>query len=136
MTNPNQILDRNRAHMGPEILSNPGAFLDSKSVLDKFLSANDIFIQSSATRCGGVPYVVLITLLEKHNAMLHNLSFPQAQWHDSGVGATPARDQFSGCRERRSAKGVRPLFFVVGTLFVTFWSLLLMLVSLISSLFA
>ena len=41
----------------------------------------------------------------------------------------------SGCRKRRSAKGVRSLFFVFGTLSVTFWSLFLMLLSLSSSLF-
>ena len=41
----------------------------------------------------------------------------------------------SGCRKRRSAKGVRSLFFVFRTLSVTFWSLFLMLLSLLSSLF-
>ena len=41
---------------------------------------------------------------------------------------------FSGCRKRRSAKGVRSLFFVFGTLSVTFGSLFLMLLSLFSSL--
>ena len=42
----------------------------------------------------------------------------------------------SGCRKRRSAKGLRSLFFFrFGTLFVTFWSLFLMLLSLFSSLF-
>ena len=44
-------------------------------------------------------------------------------------------NQVSGCRKRRSAKGVRSLFFVFGTLSVTFWSLFLMLLSLYSSLF-
>ena len=33
----------------------------------------------------------------------------------------------SGCRKRRSAKGARSLFFVFGTVSVTFWSLFLML---------
>ena len=42
---------------------------------------------------------------------------------------------FAGCRKRGSAKGVRSLFFVFGTLSVTFWSLFLMLLSLFSSLF-
>ena len=32
----------------------------------------------------------------------------------------------SGCRKRRSAKGVRSLFFVFGTLSATFWSLFLL----------
>ena len=41
----------------------------------------------------------------------------------------------SGCRKRKSAKGVRSLFFVFGTLSVAFWSLFLMLLSLFSSLF-
>ena len=42
---------------------------------------------------------------------------------------------FSGCRKRSAAKGVRSLFFVFGTLSVTFRSLFLMLLSLFSSLF-
>ena len=41
----------------------------------------------------------------------------------------------SGCRKRSAAKGVRSLFFVFGTLSVTFRSLFLMLLSLFSSLF-
>ena len=41
----------------------------------------------------------------------------------------------SGCRNRRSAKGVRSLIFVFGTLSVAFWSIFLMLLSLFSSLF-
>ena len=41
----------------------------------------------------------------------------------------------SGCRKRRSAKGVRSLFSVFRTLSVTFWSLFLMLLSLFSALF-
>ena len=43
--------------------------------------------------------------------------------------------QISGCRKRSAAKGVRSLFFVFGTLSVTFRSLFLMLLSLFSSLF-
>ena len=41
----------------------------------------------------------------------------------------------SGCRKRSAAKGVRSLFFVFGTLSVTFRSLFLTLLSLFSSLF-
>ena len=41
----------------------------------------------------------------------------------------------SGCRKRSAAKGVRSLFFVFGTLSVTFRSLFLMLLSHFSSLF-
>ena len=41
----------------------------------------------------------------------------------------------SGCRKRSAAKGVRSLFFVLGTLSVTFRSLFLTLLSLFSSLF-
>ena len=48
MPNPSSLLDKNRAPMGPEILSSTGAgdcrkapmaFPDSSSVLDKFQSA-------------------------------------------------------------------------------------------------
>ena len=42
----------------------------------------------------------------------------------------------SGCRKRRSAKGVRSLFFVFGTLSIIFRSLFLTVLSLFSSLFA
>ena len=45
------------------------------------------------------------------------------------------RQRFSGCRKRSAAKGVRSLFFVFGTLSVTFRSLFLTLLSLFSSLF-
>ena len=41
----------------------------------------------------------------------------------------------SGCRKGSAAKGVRSLFFVFGTLSVTFRSLFLTLLSLFSSLF-
>ena len=54
----------------------------------------------------------------------------------SGEGRAPlfswpcgAMFEHSGCHKRRSAKGVRSLFFVFGTLSVTFWSLFLMLLS-------
>ena len=47
----------------------------------------------------------------------------------------PNRLKISGCRERSAAKGVRSLFFVFGTLSVTFRSLFLTLLSLFSSLF-
>ena len=48
LPDPSPVLDKNRASMGPEILSSTGAgvwrkapmaFPDSSSVLDKFLSA-------------------------------------------------------------------------------------------------
>ena len=51
-SDPSPVLDKNRAPMGPEILSSTGAgvcrkapkaFSDSSSVLDKFLSVTTLF---------------------------------------------------------------------------------------------
>ena len=66
LSNPSPVLDKNRAPMGPEILSSTGggvwrkapkAFPDSSSVLDKFQSAmvtaeNRVIVVQSAA---GVP---------------------------------------------------------------------------------
>ena len=53
LPDPSPVLDKNRAPMGPEILSSTGAgvwrkapmgFSDSSSVLDKFQSANIVCV--------------------------------------------------------------------------------------------
>ena len=54
------------------------------------------------------------------------------RWSSAAVKASSALVR---CCERRSAKGLRSLFFDFETLSVTFWSLFLMLLSLFSSSF-
>ena len=64
--NPSPVLDKNRAPMGPEILSSAGAgvwrkapkgFPDSSSVLDKFQSANmhQVCLQSKELQAADAP---------------------------------------------------------------------------------
>ena len=64
--NPSPVLDKNRAPMGPELLSNTGAgvwrkapkrFPDSNSILDKFQSASMFSeLQTKPTRICTAPF--------------------------------------------------------------------------------
>ena len=67
------------------------------------------------------------------------IAWPEKSHGVFGVSTWPigcdTPSPFSGCRKRSAAKGVRSLFFVFGTLSVTFRSLFLTLLSLFSSLF-